>query len=478
METTDMIKWVRGNDINLLVYVKEPEIGNDGQPVKDASGNIVFIPVDLDAYDEWHLGITRCGIQATKYEIAASAGDTEGTIVATIPYTLPCGTYALEFTSRKNGQHIRSYELMMFGIVENNGEANVTFGVIAGERSLDIDLEVQYVAQAIARGKNAYEMWKELDGNEDKTLQDYIETVLDLYTITANCITATENAKADMILEDNYVYRWNAEQGRYVKTNIYVKGEQGVQGEQGIGIAGIEYSDTDENGNYIYDVYTTDDSVYQITSPRGPQGATGPAGQDGQDGSDGVTPHIDSTNKHWYIGDTDTNIVAEGVNGTNGTDGQDGQDGQDGVTPHIDPTSKHWYVGSTDTGILAEGKDGTDGQDGQDGQDGSDGVTPHIDSTSKHWMIGNTDTGVVAEGQDGQDGQNGQPGADGITPHIDSTTKHWMIGDVDTGIVAEGTTPDLSNYVQKSSTTGLLKNDGTVDTTEYSYVTFRTWSTT
>lgn len=38
-------------------------------------------------------------------------------------------------------------------------------------------------------------------------------------------------------------------------------------------------------------------------------------------GQDGVTPHIDSTTKHWFIGDTDTNIVAEGQNGAAGSDG-------------------------------------------------------------------------------------------------------------------------------------------------------------
>lgn len=29
--------------------------------------------------------------------------------------------------------------------------------------------------------------------------------------------------------------------------------------------------------------------------------------------------------------------------------------GKDGVTPHIDATTKHWFIGETDTGVLAEG---------------------------------------------------------------------------------------------------------------------------
>ena len=42
-----------------------------------------------------------------------------------------------------------------------------------------------------------------------------------------------------------------------------------------------------------------------------------------------------------------------------------------------------------------------------------------------------------------------------------------MIGNIDTGIVVEGTTPDTSNFLQKSNTAGLVKNDGTIDTSTY-----------
>lgn len=49
-----------------------------------------------------------------------------------------------------------------------------------------------------------------------------------------------------------------------------------------------------------------------------------PTVSDGKDGTDGITPHIDETTKHWFIGETDTGVLAEGVNGTNGQDGADG----------------------------------------------------------------------------------------------------------------------------------------------------------
>lgn len=68
--------------------------------------------------------------------------------------------------------------------------------------------------------------------------------------------------------------------------------------------------------------------------------------------------------------------------------GEPGKDGKDGLTPHIDSATKHWFIGTTDTGIIAEGKNG---------------ITPSIGSNN-HWFIGSNDTGVLAKGQDGKDG--------------------------------------------------------------------------
>jgi hypothetical protein len=80
-------------------------------------------------------------------------------------------------------------------------------------------------------------------------------------------------------------------------------------------------------------------------------------------------------NGNWYIGDTDTNVKAQG------------EDGNDGLTPIIGQNG-NWYIGDTDTGIKAEGVDG------------NDGITPHI-GLNKNWYIGDTDTGIKAEGVDG-----------------------------------------------------------------------------
>lgn len=91
-----------------------------------------------------------------------------------------------------------------------------------------------------------------------------------------------------------------------------------------------------------------------------------------------------------------------------------GDKGDDGLTPRIDPITKHWFIGETDTGVLAEG------QNGADGQDGKDGATPTI-GTDNHWYIDGVDTGIVAKGEDGQDGVDGLDGQDGRS--ITSITK-------------------------------------------------------
>ncbi len=145
-----------------------------------------------------------------------------------------------------------------------------------------------------------------------------------------------------------------------------------------------------------------------LQSLHGADGQPGQNGQNGTPGQNGITPHIDSTSKHWIIGETDTQIVAEGQNGTNGTNGQNG------ISPtiQINSITGGHTITITDTNgtnsfNVMDGVNGTNGTNGQDGRDGTngtngvDGVTPHIDPTSKHWIIGSTDTGVVAEGQNG-----------------------------------------------------------------------------
>ena len=404
MEENKILAYVRGNDVLFIVSVTTPEIDGEGQPIEDS-----YVPVDFTGWDDYSLRVVKQGVTRTIVAESSQLVEGEdGKIVVDVPYTAQCGTYSLELVGRQNGRHERSYEIMMFAIVESNDKANLIYEVIDGYKSTDLDITVQLVQSALVYGENAYQMWKHLPGNEDKTLQDYIDEVLDLNTIT-------ENARhPDYVGEDNYVYRWDTDTQSYYNTDIYVKGERGLKGDKG------DKGDT------------------------GATGATGAQGIQGEQGEKG-DPF------------TYSDFTAEQLAALRGPQGDKGDKGDPMRYEDLSPAQIESLRGPKGD----KGDTGATGATGATGPAGQDGVTPHIDSTSKHWMIGDTDTGIVAEGQDGADG------SDGITPHIDPTTKHWMIGDVDTGIVAEGTTPDLSNYVQKSSTAGLLKNDGTVDTTSY-----------
>ena len=73
----------------------------------------------------------------------------------------------------------------------------------------------------------------------------------------------------------------------------------------------------------------------------------------GQDGADGKSAYEVAV-ENGYSG-----TVQEWLASLHGQDGTNGTNGTNGVTPHIDSTSKHWMIGTTDTGVVAEGQDGT-----------------------------------------------------------------------------------------------------------------------
>ena len=64
-------------------------------------------------------------------------------------------------------------------------------------------------------------------------------------------------------------------------------------------------------------------------------------------GNDGFSPIAN-------ISQTDTGATITIIDSSGNTTA-DIINGADGITPHIDETSKHWFVGETDTGIVAEG---------------------------------------------------------------------------------------------------------------------------
>ena len=118
------------------------------------------------------------------------------------------------------------------------------------------------------------------------------------------------------------------------------EGPQGPQGTQGTaGQDGITPHIDSTSGNWF--IGNTDTGVHA----QGPQGETGPQGSQGTQGIQGETGPQGPEGPQG----------PQGTQGSQGTQGTQGTAGQDGITPHIDPTTKHWMIGSTDTEVVAEG---------------------------------------------------------------------------------------------------------------------------
>ena len=64
----------------------------------------------------------------------------------------------------------------------------------------------------------------EEDPAETDLIDQYTQILQELY----QGLTDVQNAKADYVGDDNYVYRWNAVAGEYQRTALYVKGDPGT----------------------------------------------------------------------------------------------------------------------------------------------------------------------------------------------------------------------------------------------------------
>ena len=147
------------------------------------------------------------------------------------------------------------------------------------------------------------------------------------------------------------------------------------------------------------------DNAYQLAVAAGYTGTQSEwlaslVGASGKDGKDGLTPTI-GENKHWFIGDVDTGIVAEGKDGKDGIDGKDGADGAQGI----------------------QGPQGEQGIQGEKGDKGDTGVTGNgidriekavsagnVDAYTIYYTDGTTSTFLVTNGEKGDQGVQGVAG--------------------------------------------------------------------
>ncbi len=199
--------------------------------------------------------------------------------------------------------------------------------------------------------------------------------------------------------------------------------------------------------------------------------ATGAAGTNG---SNGITPHIGSDG-YWYVGDTKTEVKAQGekgdtgLTGAKGDTGATGQNGKDGVNGKDGIDGKDGINGKDGTNGKdgVDGKNGTDGTDGTDGIDGKDGVNG-VDGKDgigiKKTEI-NTDGELVITYTDGTVSNLGvvvgENGKDGLTPFI-GDNGNWWIGDTDTGVKAVADNNTTNIVVGGVAGISLLSNIGLI----------------
>ena len=199
----------------------------------------------------------------------------------------------------------------------------------------------------------------------------------------------------------------------------YLKGNDGKDGKDGKS-AFDQWKDMIADGS--------------VDNPHNP-GSKWPAGNNtvqdfwyfltGATGESGQTPHI-GDNGHWFVGNEDTGIAAQGEAG------KDGANGKDAVPPTVTiGDNDHWFVNGVDTGKKATGTDGKDGVSPTitiggngnwfvDGTDtgkkavGADGKSPEVAiGENGNWYINGTDTGKPSFGKAGKDGTNGTNGTNG-----------------------------------------------------------------
>lgn len=206
-----------------------------------------------------------------------------------------------------------------------------------------------------ADGKSAYQLWLEQEGNEGKTLDDFFNAYRGAdgtgLTVRGAYDAASTYQKTDTATD---AVQYNGSLWGYINatagsgnappesaatvsndywTLLVAKGETGSDGR---GIVSVEKTGTSGKVD-TYTITYTDETTSTFTVTNG---------TNGQDGDDGLTPEIDPDTKHWMIGETNTNVKAEGTNGKtilNGTGAPSNELGTDGDF-YLDTNALNLYL--------------------------------------------------------------------------------------------------------------------------------------
>jgi len=196
-------------------------------------------------------------------------------------------------------------------------------------------------------------------------------------------------------------------------------GPQGIQGIQGpAGATGPQGEKGDKGDAFTYEDFTPE----QLEALTGPQGPEGPIGPQGPKGDTGDTGPAGAQGPQGIPGEQGP----KGDTGDTGPQGPAGQNGTNGITPHIDATTGNWFIGETDTEVHAQGPQGIQGVQGPQGEQGPKGDKGDTGATGPEGPKGDTgpqgpagDTGATGpegpQGIMGMRGPQGEPGEKGPT---------------------------------------------------------------
>lgn len=167
------------------------------------------------------------------------------------------------------------------------------------------------------------------------------------------------------------------------------------------------------------------DNAYQLAVAGGYSGTVDEwlASLRGAAGKDGVTPTI-GANKHWFIGEVDTGVVAEGKDGKDGAQGEPGRGiksvEKSASAGNVDVYTITFTDNTTNTFLITNGTDGAAGGKGDAGAAGR-GISK-IEKTNTEELVdtytitftdGTTTSFQITNGKDGKNGVN----ADGSIAH-------------------------------------------------------------
>ena len=164
------------------------------------------------------------------------------------------------------------------------------------------------------------------------------------------------------------------------------------------------------------------------------EAAIAQAKQEAIDATKGYIPYI-GTNGNWWLGDTDTGVVANGTKGDTGNGiASITTKKENGVT-----TITITFTDTTKEPVVFTISDGGKGDTGDDGvgiaKIEKTDTNGNMDTYTITLTNGKTFTFTVTNGNDGADGKDGENGKDGLAPFI-GENGNWWIGDADTGVKA------------------------------------------